>query len=703
MSVERTLIGIGVGTMYWAGGAMMLSFATRKVRGWDRIFLIAAVGWAVLICGLEVLSVFGALRLAPFGLLATGVFLAGGFLFFCRVPHDKRDSFSGQTEKDRSVFKPRWPSSALIAVVLVAGCYQMIRGVWLPVETISDAPIYHLHFALRWWQEGIIEPVATPFGELAATYFPSNGALWFSWLILLCDSVSVAKIGQAPFWLLGALGIYAISRLLGTGHLSAMIPSALWATCASVLFQGVGIANVDLIFTAWYFLSVYFLIRYLSVVWNKDREEIPDSVRLWLLAGCAVSVGCALGTHPIGLLYIPFVVLPLVIAFIWHRASWTSWTVLCLGGVIPCGFWYIRNFYWTGNPFYPQHLEWWSTPVFQGWYDREVMIRSGYHLPVGQWGLFLERFAAVIDVRVLGGFHTTRAGEESSQFYAGLLDILALLHLSIWPVAMVTGIVMSMVPAGDPFLVARRRTVWLMVWMSTGLIVVYWFVLPYQSQQRFLFPAVGLSVVPLSLMLERVRYAKSIVILVIAGHVFLPISPQSNRPGMVLPPSLNEVSPGAFLPYWGFARQMVDGWGQVEKYSEGRSVRIAYAGTNLPYYLYGNSQKNHVCYVNVNEFSESLPHDYHFRRLASKQTELSETPWPQWHRRNASYQQWLDNLRRQDIELVFVSVENRHAQAGIQTESEFPLEWEWAKQHPEAFNVLFRDRFVWLFQLKPDR
>ena len=128
MSVERTLIGIGVGTMYWAGGAMMLSFATRKVRGWDRIFLIAAVGWAVLICGLEVLSVFGALRLAPFGLLATGVFLAGGFLFCCRVPHDKRDSFSGQTEKDRSVFKPRWPSSALIAVVLVAG--PSLRWLW---------------------------------------------------------------------------------------------------------------------------------------------------------------------------------------------------------------------------------------------------------------------------------------------------------------------------------------------------------------------------------------------------------------------------------------------------------------------------------------------------------------------------------------------------------------------------------------------
>ena len=192
--------------------------------------------------------------MTPFGFLATGIFLTGGFLFLYRVSHDKRDSFSGQTEKDRSVFKPLWPSSALLAVVLVAGCYQMIRGVWLPVETISDAPIYHLHFALRWWQEGIIEPVVTPFGELAATYFPSNGALWFSWLILVCDSVSGAKIGQAPFWLLGALGIYAISRLLGTGHLSAMIPSALWATCASVLFQrlyGIGLPGHPGPFFVW--------------------------------------------------------------------------------------------------------------------------------------------------------------------------------------------------------------------------------------------------------------------------------------------------------------------------------------------------------------------------------------------------------------------------------------------------------------------
>jgi len=112
--------------------------------------------------------------------------------------------------------------------------------------------------------------------------------------------------------------------------------------------------------------------------------------------------------------------------------------------------------------------------------------------------------------------------------------------------------------------------------------------------------------------------------------------------------------------------------------------RIAYTGTNLPYYLLGVGLRNQVEYVNINAHPDWLPHDYHRARGAGAP---ARDPWPQWYRTEADFESWLDNLRRQQIEFLFVARENRHGRLdlGPQTLAEFPIEKDWADTHPERF------------------
>ena len=74
-----------------------------------------------------------------------------------------------------------------------------MRSLLLAVKVVSDGPIYHLYFAARWWKAGRLFLVAAPFGENAATYFPANGDLWFTWLMASWGGDRLAKVGQAPF------------------------------------------------------------------------------------------------------------------------------------------------------------------------------------------------------------------------------------------------------------------------------------------------------------------------------------------------------------------------------------------------------------------------------------------------------------------------------------------------------------------------
>jgi hypothetical protein len=136
-------------------------------------------------------------------------------------------------------------------------------------------------------------------------------------------------------------------------------------------------------------------------------------------------------------------------------------------------------------------------------------------------------------------------------------------------------------------------------------------------------------------------------------------------------------------------RDFLVGWLNFDLRCGPAGTRVAYAGTNIPYFLLGTGLRNEVRYVNVDRHRDWLLHDYH-RDAVSRGQNLWPNPRPGWDRINPSYSDWLDNLLANQIQLLVVThvnpAEGKHNVADVDG---FPIERQWAETHPERFESLY--------------
>src|SRR5205814_620019 len=140
-----------------------------------------------------------------------------------------------------------WDATVCLALLATATLVRGIPSLIQAVKVVSDGPIYHLYFAARWWKAGRLFLVAAPFGENAATYFPANGDLWFTWLMVTWGGDRLAKVGQALFLFLAALAAYGLGRMAGASRNSSLIAACVFVTSTAFLIFSFE-ANVDTIF-----------------------------------------------------------------------------------------------------------------------------------------------------------------------------------------------------------------------------------------------------------------------------------------------------------------------------------------------------------------------------------------------------------------------------------------------------------------------
>ena len=154
-------------------------------------------------------------------------------------------------------------------------------------------------------------------------------------------------------------------------------------------------------------------------------------------------------------------------------------------------------------------------------------------------------------------------------------------------------------------------------------------------------------------------------------------------------------------------RDFYPGWMNLEGRSGPTGARIAYAGTNIPYYLLGAGLRNQVQYVNIDGHREWLLHDYHRAAL-----ERGEPNWPNsrpgWDRAEPDYQAWLGNLEAAGIQLLVVTrVNPAEGPHNVADAESFPIERSWAEGHPESFEPLYGvkegDPFFRLYRLRRGR
>ncbi len=691
--------------------------------GLPRALATGVLSWTWIILGSEILGSLGWLSRGP--LLAWSMAGGGIGLLSWRIGRDHAP--------DKAAIEPpaRWDWPAILGVGLLFTTVAGLGGRSLlgPVKVVSDGPIYHLYFAARWWKAGLLFGVATPFGENAATYFPAVGDLGFSWLMVAWGGDRLARVGQAPFLLLAGLASYAMARDLGA-RASASALAACWFLMSSPLLLFTFEPNVDTVFAAGYLASAYFFLRFVRKF---------DGRNALILGGLAA--GGAWGTKPTATVFVP-PLLALAGVAVLARRDW-AWRrrvaglgILVLAPMVMAGFWFGRNAVWTGNPLYPLDLALGGRTILAGWYDREAMRSSPYYLAPDDLASLADTLAAVLDPRlaplwalaVAGGWTIARRDRRPASRWAWLLSALTLVNLAL-----------------------------------------YWGLIPYRNQQRFMLHALGLAAVPLALLFDRARWLRVAASLLIAVHLLTPSHWPLDHPfwdfspriPSIFPPLLTFATPPrptspadpfawnllygvllasialawalgrpsrfrslrvvAILGVWmtladraafpvrplpplaAFYPSFPDyqvAWLRLDQASGPDGARVAYAGTNIPYYLMGVGLRNEVRYVNVDAHPAWLPHDYH--------QAAGRPHWPNsrpgWDRAHPDPVAWLENLRREGIEFLFIArADPREGAHNVADAQGFPIERQWADARPADFRRFHADPRVRLYRVLPGK
>jgi hypothetical protein len=122
------------------------------------------------------------------------------------------------------------------------------------------------------------------------------------------------------------------------------------------------------------------------------------------------------------------------------------------------------------------------------------------------------------------------------------------------------------------------------------------------------------------------------------------------------------------------------GWKALNDLTE-NGARVAYTGRMEVYPLFGTKLKNVVRYVSTNE-KEADPYNQ----------------WDGLYRKTKGFPAWLNNLRKEKIEYLFVAKPfpiNRESE----DLSQFTIEDEWAKAHPEYFQLLFSNSLARIYKV----
>jgi hypothetical protein len=293
-------------------------------------------------------------------------------------------------------------------------------------------------------------------------------------------------------------------------------------------------------------------------------------------------------------------------------------------------------------------------------------------------------------------------------------------------------------------------------------VALYWLVIPYRTQQRFMLQGFGLAVVPLGCLFDRARWLRWVGAVLLGVHLLTPQSwPVDARVSGLVPSapaasisfpirpdrlwelltnqgllvyclSLLGIGLVSLAVAWAWSRvarrpgpltwlgavasslavvalvaTVVDGafgasrvgyptfdylpaWMALEAASPPGGARVAYAGTNIPYYLFSKDLRNEVRYVNVDGRPGWLMHEYWLQAREHGEPDLWDTPRPGWDRVHPDERGWLEALRREGIDLLVVARAKREDGMFNTTGGEdFPIERRWAESHPRWFTPVY--------------
>lgn len=619
-------------------------------------------------------------------------------------------------------------SLAVAALAMFACAAYLRHGLALPVNHIDDFT-HHLRFPVEWMKGQRIAVCFAPFGYDAPSYAPCNAEVFYLWLTLPFRSDVLARVGQFPFLLAGAVAVYRLAIQMRAGPSASLCGACLFLLSPAALRQSVS-ANVDVALAFAFVACVSCLVDYV-------RER-----RMGSLAFFAAALGLMLGTKLFSGLLAVCVLLAGSPAFLGTAGTGSRWRVgkasllaarALVGASVATafgGFWYIRNWWVTGSALYPMAVNMFGVTIMPGAYDRHTMAATAGMPTEGIVGLLSGAF-----------------GHKLVALWVALMAVLVVVGLA--------GRLSRKARVAMPS--AWGVLEWMVVVSPAIYIGVLWVGLPYCSPNHYL-PAAALAGVTVAIAWGSGMRGREAVRVVIALVCLVHVAPLPGlsralapwvRVSIVLPPVLLGfvvtivlalgvgVLLRRFVPtrprWWALAGaalvswlmvcwlsvpapgmpprplvtfytrdygDVVIGWAWANAHIRGES--IAHTGDNMPYPLYGPKYCNEVVYVNIDDHLGWKFHDYelHERTRPGYKPPTSEKPG--YYRLRPGYDAWLNNLRTYGCTYLFVATVDPLDESYNKLDSErFPIERTWADEHRDVFALVFENDRAKVYRIRP--
>lgn len=610
-----------------------------------------------------------------------------GVLFFTR----KRQAFpfwAGKKELFIGLLNNR-AALFILTVIAVFASVKVLINLFNPPFG-WDALNYHFTFAVEWLKQANLDNPIVIADDPSPTYYPLNGSLFYLWLIFPFRSVFIADLGQAPFFILSFLAVYAISRKLGLERGSAFLAAGLFSLIPN-FFKQLSIAYVDLM-VAGLFLAA---LNFLFLISGK-----PD-FKNTLLYG--VSLGLLVGTKTVALPYAALLFIPFLVLCLKARQGYRLLAAAVLTIVFFGGLSYIRNWVETGNPLYPLELKFYGRQIFKGAMDSGVyrahfkpedyrLSKILFHEGLGLQTLIFALPAVFLALPV--ALLKKIKGLDSNRLYFFILPLLIYLAYR--------------------YIIPLANTRYLYPLLAAGIILGFYLARILNLPGRAINTLAVICAI--ASMAELAKRSELVVSFILAGLLFL-ASPLWMKflPGLLKPRNaiILLLSAAVFLgigekyylayeyprylkmaKYSGFWPDAARAWDWLNANSKGEN--IAYTGRPVPFPLYGTNFKNNVYYVSVNKTDPVKLHYFPESRYSwgyDFQSLHENLEAPGNYRSGADYDIWLDNLTRRNTGYLFVY--SLHQTRDIL----FPKEDSWAAANPAKFQPVFSNQTIHIYRI----
>jgi intracellular septation protein A len=257
--------------------------------------------------------------------------------------------FKNRTMK-LSIFFGAWLALGIVIAVLAE-----------PARMV-DSLTYHLPMPVNWLKSSRITPFYLPFSDISNSYFPGNGELLYLWVMAPFRNDLLVRLVNVGLWGGGILILYCLNRKLDVPPLISLGAALIFGFTPLVLSQATELW-LDMTAVTVFLLALVHLF------------DFARSLRTYDLGMFALSSGVFLGIKYSGLAYLLLLLLAWGIIVIWRRREYT-WVRFLFHGLLVAvgvgylgGYWFLRNFFLTGNPLFPLKVSILHHSLFPGMND----------------------------------------------------------------------------------------------------------------------------------------------------------------------------------------------------------------------------------------------------------------------------------------------------------------------------------------------